>query len=159
MATLARRGVAAGFEVLLVTGDKDMLQVVGEHVKVLLPQTRDEYLLIDSTAVAERWGVGPEHIRDVLALMGDSSDNIPGVPGVGEKTAVELMKQFGSLDALYTRIDEVTKPALKKKLAENKALAYLSRELATVQAELDLGLPPGELRTAPIRGDELPALA
>jgi len=159
MATLAHRGVAAGFEVLLVTGDKDMLQVVGEHVKVLLPQTRDEYLLIDSAAVTERWGVGPEHIRDVLALMGDSSDNIPGVPGVGEKTAVELMKQFGSLDALYARLAEVKRPALRAKLETHRDQAYLSRELATVRADLELPHRWDDLRCGPIRREALAAFA
>jgi DNA polymerase-1 len=159
MATLARRGREAGYEVILVTGDKDMLQCVNEHVTVLLPQTRDEYARMDPDAVRVKWGVGPEGIRDVLALMGDSSDNIPGVPGVGEKTAVELMKQYGSLDVLYERVEEVTKPALKKKLVENRALALLSRELATVRDDLDLGLPLESLRTAPIRREELRAFA
>jgi len=83
MATLARRAVADGMEVVLVTGDKDMLQVVGEHVRVLAPQPRDTYQWLDADGVRAKWKVGPEHIRDVLALMGDTSDNIPGVPGVG----------------------------------------------------------------------------
>jgi DNA polymerase-1 len=160
MATLAHQAAAAGYEVVLVTGDKDMLQVVNEHVIVLAPQGKGEDLKpMDAAAVREKWGVGPEHIRDVLALMGDSSDNIPGVPGVGEKTAVELMKQFGSLEALYERLDEVKKPALKKKLEEHRALALLSRELATVRHDLDLGVPLDALRAAPIRRDELLAFA
>jgi DNA polymerase-1 len=160
MATLARRGAEAGYEVVLVTGDKDMLQVVSDRVAVLAPQARGEdYLRVGPEAVRERWGVGPEHIRDVLALMGDSSDNIPGVPGVGEKTAVELMRQFGSLEALYARLDEVKKPALKKKLEEHRELAFLSRELATVRADLDLGLTLEALPVAPIRRDDLIAFA
>jgi DNA polymerase-1 len=97
MATLADRAHHDGIEVVLVTGDKDMLQVVGDGVRVLAPRSRDEYAWVDAAAVRAKWGVGPEHIRDVLALMGDTSDNIPGVPGVGEKTAVELMTRFGSL--------------------------------------------------------------
>lgn len=160
MATLARQGADAGYEVVLVTGDKDMLQVVGDRVTVLAPQPRGEnYLPVDAAAVREKWSVGPEHIRDVLALMGDSSDNIPGVPGVGEKTAVELMRQFGSLEALYDRLEEVRKPALKKRLEEHRGLAFLSRELATVRADLDLGLTLDELPVAPIRRDELMAFA
>src|SRR5258706_1187605 len=120
MATLARQGAEAGYEVVLVTGDKDMLQVVGDQVAVLSPQARGEdYQRVDSEGVRARWGVGPEHIRDVLALMGDSSDNIPGVPGVGEKTAVELMGQFGSLEALYARLAEVRKPGIRKRLQEH----------------------------------------
>ena len=159
MATLARRGVADGHDVVLVTGDKDMLQVVSERVKVLLPQTRDEYKSIDAAGVAEKWGVGPEHIRDVLALMGDTSDNIPGVPGIGEKTAVELMKQFGSLDELYARLPEVTRPALREKLEANRDSAYLSRELATVHADLELPYHWEDLKCGPIRREALAAFA
>ena len=155
MATLADRGARDGIEVVLVTGDKDMLQVVGGQVRVLVPQSREDYTWVDAEAVRAKWGVGPEHIRDVLALMGDSSDNIPGVPGVGEKTAVELMKQFGSLEAIYERLDEVRKPALRAKLEAHRDLAFLSRELATVRR--DLALPYGwdDLRCAPIRRDAL----
>src|SRR5262245_7439857 len=160
MATLARRGEEQGYEVLLVTGDKDMLQVVSEQVTVLWPQARGEdYLRMDPAAVDGKWGVSPAHIRDVLALMGDSSDNIPGVPGVGEKTAVELMRRFGSLDELYDRLSEVARPALKQKLETNRDLAYLSRELATVQTDLDLGLAIDALAVAPIRREELLAFA
>lgn len=160
MATLARLGAEAGYDVVLVTGDKDMLQVVNDRVLVLAPQGKgDEMKAMTADEVRAKWGVGPEHIRDVLALMGDSSDNIPGVPGVGEKTAVELMKQFGSLDALYERLGEVKKPALKAKLEANRELAFLSRDLATVRADLDLGLALGELAVAPVRRDELLAFA
>ncbi len=160
MATLARRGAEAGYDVVLVTGDKDMLQVVSERVLVLAPQGKgDDMKAMTPDAVREKWGVGPEHIRDILALMGDSSDNIPGVKGVGEKTAVELMKQFGSLDALYERLGEVKKPALRKKLEENRDLAFLSRDLATVRTDLDLGLGLDDLGCAPIRRDDLLAFA
>ncbi len=155
MATLAERGARAGIEVVLVTADKDMLQVVGERVRVMVPQAREEYAWLDADGVRAKWGVGPEHIRDVLALMGDSSDNIPGVPGVGEKTAVELMKQFGSLEGVYARLDEVAKPALRAKLETHRELAFLSRELATVRPDLDLPYSWDDLRRAPIRRDAL----
>jgi DNA polymerase I len=155
MATLAARGARDGLEVVLVTGDKDMLQVVGGPVRVLVPQSREAYEWMDADAVRKKWEVGPEHIRDMLALMGDASDNIPGVPGVGEKTAKELMRQFGSLDALYERLGEVTKPALKLKLETNRELAFLSRELATVRADLDLPQSWDDLRCAPIRREAL----
>jgi len=155
MATLAARGAREGLEVVLVTGDKDMLQVVGGPVRVLVPQAHEDYVWMDADAVRARWEVGPEQIRDMLALMGDSSDNIPGVPGVGEKTAKELMRQFGSLDALYARLAEVKKPALKAKLEANRELAFLSRELATVRADLDLPYSWEDLRCGPIRRDTL----
>ncbi|MBI5708744.1 MAG: DNA polymerase I [Candidatus Eisenbacteria bacterium] len=155
MATLAARGARDGHEVVLVTGDKDMLQVVGGNVRVLVPKSREDYEWVGAGEVRAKWGVGPEHIRDVLALMGDASDNIPGVPGVGEKTAVELMTRFGSLEALYARLDEVTKPALKARLEANRELAFLSRELATVRADLDLSCGWDDLRCAPIRREAL----
>jgi len=155
MATLAARGAREGLEVVLVTSDKDMLQVVGGPVRVLMPQAREAYEWMDADAVRAKWEVGPEHIRDMLALMGDSSDNIPGVPGVGEKTAKELMRRFGSLDAIYARLAEVKKPALKAKLEANRELAFLSRELATVRADLDLPYSWEELRCGPIRRDAL----
>ena len=160
MATLARLGADAGYEVLLVTGDKDMLQLVGGLVSVLSPQGRgDDYARLDADGVRAKWGVGPEQIRDVLALMGDASDGYPGVPGVGEKTAVELLTTFGTLDALYERLAELKKPALAKKLAEHRAEAFLSRELATVRTDLDLGLSLDDLAVAPVRRDELLSFA
>ncbi len=156
MATLSKVGSEAGYEVLLITGDKDMLQLVDGKVVVLAPAAKgDDYTRLDPDGVRAKWGVGPEQIRDVLALMGDASDGYPGVPGVGEKTAVELMGTFGDLDTLYDRLAEVKKPALLKKLTENKALAYLSRDLATVRRDLDLGLTLDDLAVAPVRRDEL----
>jgi len=156
MATLSRMGAEAGLEVVLITGDKDMLQLVGDTVSVLAPQGKgDDYAKLDAAGVRERWGVPPDRIRDVLALMGDATDGYPGVPGVGEKTAVELLTTFGSVDEMYERLGEITKPALKQKLIENKALAYLSRELATVRRDLDLGLELEDLAVAPIRRDAL----
>jgi DNA polymerase I len=116
MATLAARGARDGLEVVLVTGDKDMLQVVGGPVRVLVPQSREAYEWVDADAVRAKWEVGPEHIRDMLALMGDASDNIPGVPGVGEKTAKELMRTFGSLDALYESLPGRERELVSKEL-------------------------------------------
>src|SRR5437762_2761659 len=156
MATLARVGAEAGYEVLLVTGDKDMLQLVGGSVAVLAPQGKgDDYAKLDADGVRARWGVPPERMRDVLALMGDASDGYPGVPGVGEKTAVELLNAFDTLDGIYERLGEIKKPALAKKLADHKALAYLSRELATLRRDLDLGLTLDDLQVAPVRREEL----
>src|SRR5690242_14691514 len=159
MATLAARGTADGHEVVLVTGDKDMLQVVGAGVRVLAPRTRDEYEWIDAEQVRAKWGVGPEHIRDLLALMGDTSDNIPGVPGIGEKTEVELMSQFESLDALYEHLEQVKRPALRAKLETHRELALLSRELATVRRDLAIEADWDALKRGSIRRDALLAFA
>jgi DNA polymerase I len=160
MATLARRGEREGHDVALVTSDKDMLQLVGDHVKILSPGGRgEEYIWMDHAAVLEKWGVTPGQLGDVLALMGDASDNVPGVPGVGEKTAVELIRQFGSLEELYRRLDEVKRPALREKLATNRELADLSRELVTVRTDCELPYTWEDLRCAPIRREALLAFA
>ncbi|HYM81826.1 MAG TPA: DNA polymerase I [Candidatus Limnocylindria bacterium] len=162
MATLARRGEEAGFDVALVTSDKDLVQLVGERVRVLRPSGRgggDEYAWIDRAAVESSWGLAPEQVRDVLALMGDLIDNVPGVPGVGEKTATELIKTFGSLDELYRRLDAVSRPALREKLTTHRDQAFLSRELVTVRTDLPLALSWDALRCGPIRRDALLALS
>src|SRR5262249_14711133 len=159
MATLAARGETAGYEVALVTSDKDMWPLVTEKVRLLLPGTRDDYSWVGRAEVVEKWGVPPEQVRDVLALMGDTSDNVPGVPGVGEKTAVELIREFGSLDALYARLGEVKREAVRAKLAAHREQAYLSRELVTVKTDLELPWAIEELRRGPIRRDALLALA
>jgi DNA polymerase-1 len=139
MATLAKRAVADGMEAMLVTNDKDLQQLVRPGVMVLAPRGRDDDPeRIGEAEVEARWGVKPEQLGDVLALMGDSSDNIPGVPGVGEKTAVKLISQFGDLDTLYSRLDEIKQPALHKKLESNREGAYFSRYLITVREDIEL---------------------
>ena len=105
IATLARKAVLRGMHVTIVSGDKDLLQLVGPRVRVLSVLGRTgEKIVYDEAKVRERWGVEPEQIADVLALMGDSIDNIPGVKGVGEKTAVKLIGQFGGVEKLYENL-------------------------------------------------------
>ena len=160
MATLARRGEREGHEVVLVTSDKDMLQLVTDRVRLLSPVGKGEdYVYVDPAAVREKWGVAPEQVRDVLALMGDSTDNIPGVPGIGRKTAAELIARFGSLDELYRRLAEVEREALREKLAAHHEQALLSRELVTVGTDCELPYPWEDLRCGPIRREPLVALA
>ena len=119
-------------EIVIVTGDKDLLQLVGPRVRVLSVLGRTgERVVYDEAKVRERWGVGPGQIADVLALMGDSIDNIPGVKGVGEKTAVKLVDQFGSVEKLYENLTLV-QGKLRETLATSRKQALLSRELATV---------------------------
>src|SRR5439155_7399686 len=160
MATLARRGEEHGLEVALVTSDKDLVQLVNDRVKLLSPVGRGEdYTWVDRAAVQEKWRVEPEKTRDVLALMGDSVDNIPGVPGIGPKTASELIREFGSLEALYANLDRVERASLREKLAAHREAAFLSRELATVKTDCELPVQWEELRTGPIRRDALLKLA
>jgi DNA polymerase-1 len=124
--------------VVIVTGDKDLLQLVGPRVKVLSVLGRTgEKVVYDEAKVRERWGVEPPQIADVLALMGDSIDNIPGVKGVGEKTAVKLIGQFGSVEKLYENLTLVG-GKLRETLAASRKQALLSRELATVNRHVDI---------------------
>ena len=140
LGTLAKRGEREGMEVSLVSGDRDLLQIASDHIKIRIPKTKggrtevEDYYAKD---VEARYQVNPSQFIDLKALMGDSSDNIPGVPKVGEKTATELMVQFGSLEAIYERIDEVSKKSVKESLIANKVLADLSKTLATIKVDCD----------------------
>src|SRR5690242_5563235 len=125
-------------DVVLVTGDKDLLQLVGPRVRVLSVVGRTgEKIVYDEAKVRERWGVGPEQIPDVMALMGDSIDNIPGVKGVGEKTAVKLISQYGSVERLYDNLTLIP-GKLRETLARGRKQALLSHELAVVNRNVPL---------------------
>ena len=136
--TLAMRGRDAGCEVLIVTGDKDFMQLVDEHVRLYNVFKRDEELVIQGEkAVQEKFGTTPDHVVDVLAIMGDASDNVPGVKGIGEKGAIKLIGEFGSVDGLLERLDEV-KGKTKDKIAEQRDQLLLSRELVTIDTNVPL---------------------
>jgi DNA polymerase-1 len=139
LATLVAHALRdADLEVVLVTGDKDLLQLVGPRVRVLSVLGRTgERVVYDAARVRERWGVDPAQIPDVLALMGDTIDNIPGVKGVGEKTAVKLIGQFGSVAGLYENLPLVA-GKLRETLAAARKAALLSRELAVVRRDVPL---------------------
>jgi len=138
IATLVARALEHEVEVVVVTGDKDLLQLVGPRVKVLSVAGRTgEAVLYDEARVRERWGVAPAQIPDVLALMGDAIDNIPGVRGVGEKTAVKLIGQFGSVGRLYENLSLVG-GKLRETLAAGRREALLSRELAALDRDVPL---------------------
>ena len=148
LGTLVARVADRDLEVVIVTGDKDLLQLVSPRVSVLSVVGRSgERVHYDAAKVRERWGVDPAQIPDVLALMGDSIDNIPGVPGVGEKTAVKLLAQFGTVDRLYENLALVP-GKLRETLAAHRKQALLSRELATVsrQVPIDFDLEAFRLR-------------
>jgi DNA polymerase-1 len=139
LGTLARRFEAQGCDVVLVSGDKDFCQLVTAHT-IILDTMKEQRLGV--AEVQARFGVEPERVIDVLGLMGDSSDNIPGVPGVGEKTAKQLIAQFGSIEALLARVDEVKQPKLRERLQQHAESARLSRQQVTidVQAPIDISL-------------------
>jgi len=138
IATLVDRALAGGQDVVVVTGDKDMLQLVDPRVRVLSVLGRTgERVVYDEAKVRERWGVEPRQIADVLALMGDAIDNIPGVHGVGEKTAVKLVNQFGSVERVYENLPLVT-GKLRETLAAGRKQALLSHELAVLHPRVDI---------------------
>ncbi|GLR63250.1 DNA polymerase I [Marinospirillum insulare] len=146
--TLARQAAAQGQKVIISTGDKDMAQLVCDKVSLVNTMTNT---FMDVAGVKEKYGIGPELIIDFLALMGDKSDNIPGVPGVGEKTALALLQGIGSMDDLYANLEKIADLKFRgskttaKKLEENRDQAYLSYQLATIKLDCELPLKWHEL--------------
>ena len=134
LGTLACKAVEAGYKAVIVTGDSDALQLVNEHIHVLMPQKGlAEAKEFDLAAVEEKYsGLKPVQIIDLKALMGDASDNIPGVPGVGEKTAIALLQEFGTVKDIKARIEDIPRAAVKTKIKENIASLDMSYELATI---------------------------
>ncbi|MBI2094421.1 MAG: DNA polymerase I [Candidatus Omnitrophica bacterium] len=144
LATLAKRLTLEGLEVFLVSGDKDVLQLVNSHIKVYNPHR--EPPIMDATVVRQRFGVDPERMVDLLALMGDATDNIPNVPGIGEKTAQELLQRFGSLQGLFDQLDELGNTKCRKALEATKQQVLLSQELARIDASVPVEIQPEELK-------------
>lgn len=159
--TLASQASKAGMPVLISTGDKDMAQLVDQNVTLINTMTD---VVMDPAGVVDKFGIGPELIIDYLALMGDKVDNIPGVPGVGEKTAKALLTGIGGLDALYANLDNIPplgfrgSKTMPKKLQDNKEAAYLSYELATIKLDVELDVTPEQLVKSTPDTDELTKL-
>ncbi len=150
LGTISRRCEAAGWDCVVVTGDKDSLQLITEHTKVKLVSTRmGQTTTKDMTpeTFREQYGFDPIHMIDLKALMGDSSDNISGVPGIGEKTAMDLIRRYGSIDAIYEKLPDIeAKPAAVKKLAAGEEAARHSYWLATIVTDAPLAFDPEENR-------------
>src|SRR5580765_3046898 len=136
---LATKAVAQGFDVAIVTGDKDFFQLVHDGIKVYNP--KEEGTWYDAEGVKEKFGVRPDQVVDVLALMGDSIDNIKGVPGIGEKGARELIATHGSLDAVLAAADSMT-PKRRDALVANADQARASRELARIRTDVPVSFDP-----------------
>jgi DNA polymerase-1 len=136
--TLAREAAEAGHEVYIVSSDKDMMQLVNDRVKILNPQK--DNLVLDPAKVNEVLGVPPEKVIDVMALRGDSIDNIPGAPGIGDKGSVELIKEFGSLEAVLDRTAEVKRKTYRESLEQNRETVLLSKELVTIDCHVPIEL-------------------
>ena len=143
LGTLAKKAQAVDMDVVLLSGDRDLLQIATDRICIRIPRTRKGQTVIDDfreAQVLETYGVTPLQFIEVKALMGDASDNIPGVPKVGEKTATQLIREFGSVDGVYEHLDEVKKPALHKTLAENEDKARMSLFLAAIKTDCDVEL-------------------
>lgn len=141
LGTIAKRGEKAGMEVSLVSGDRDLLQVATDHIRIRIPKTKggrtevEDYYAKDVEAAYQ---VTPTQFIDLKALMGDASDNIPGVPKVGEKTATELMVTYGSLENIYAHAQEISKKSIRESLLANRELADLSKVLATINVDAEI---------------------
>ena len=144
--TLARIGEEKGMEVLLVTGDKDYLQLATERSQVLITKKGiSEMEGYDKARIVQDYGIDPKQFIDVKGLMGDKSDNIPGVPGIGEKTALKLVKEFGDMEGVYENIDSLSGKKLKENLIENKQIAFLSRRLGEIILNVPLDFQVSDL--------------
>lgn len=145
--TLTKRATAADVDTMIVSGDLDGLQLVDDHVRLLTTRMGVAATVIyDEARVMDRYGLRPDQMLDYKALKGDTSDNIPGVPGVGEKTASALLQQFDTLDGIYERLDEV-KGKLRERLAEHRESAFMSREIGRIITDLPVELDLDEART------------
>ncbi len=148
--TISVKEAANGNEVICLTNDKDYYQLVNDNIKIYKPSrfSNEDFDIVTTEKVFEKFGVPPEKVVDVLAIIGDSVDNVPGVKGVGEKTAIPMIQKFGNLETLYDNIDAIEKESLRKKFEENKQNAFLSKELVTINTNVpvDINLKKLELK-------------
>lgn len=139
LGTISKRAEKEGIETFLLTGDRDYFQLVDNHAKVLYTKKGiTELEIYDIEKIKERYDLSPKDLIEVKGLMGDTSDNIPGVPGVGEKTAIKLIKEYGNIESIYENIDKVSGKKLKENLINNKELAFLSRKLGTIFTDVPI---------------------
>ena len=152
MATLALQSKAEGRACYIITSDKDLLQLVDVLVRVLKPESGGGFTEMDREGVIGAWGVKPEQILDYLSLVGDTSDNIPGVKGVGAKTAAALLSEHPTLDDIYANLDSIKSESQRKKLAEGRENAFLSQDLITLETAVPLDVGPNDLVLPPLNG-------
>jgi DNA polymerase-1 len=154
IASLSRQAREEGIEVMVVTGDRDAYQLVAPGVRVMSTSRGiTETKIYDEAAVEERYGVPPELVTDLMGLRGDTSDNIPGVPGIGEKTAAQLLQKFGSLERVLASVEEISGAKRKQNLVEHADDARMSKQLATLQYEIETGVDLGAaMGSEPDRG-------
>lgn len=144
IATIASKLEKFGYEIFIVSADKDMLQLINDNIKVYNDQKQDS--IYTEKEVRQRFAAAPDKIVDIMALMGDKVDNIPGVPGIGEAAAVELIKEFGSLENIYENADKIKQVKRRQLLLDNKEKAFLSKELAAINSRVEIEFDPEELK-------------
>ncbi|MGA2625005.1 MAG: DNA polymerase I [Bacteroidota bacterium] len=150
MGTLAKKAEREGIATFLVTGDKDFMQLLSPLVKMYKPGKRgDEWEIVGVAGVKEKFGVTPDNVIDVLGLTGDSSDNVPGVPGIGEKTAIPLVQKYGSIERILENIDKIPQRGLQDKLRNNKDKALLSKQLVTIDTKTPVSVNIHDLQARP----------
>jgi DNA polymerase-1 len=143
LGTLSRKGAEEDFDCLIISGDTDVLQMTGPHIKVIIPKKGiSDIVTYDEEKVVEKYALLPKQLIDYKALKGDPSDNIPGVPGIGDKTAVALLQEYGSVDDLLKKAGTLSKETLRTKLQENKEVLLLSKRLATIDQNVPLKIRP-----------------
>ena len=152
IATYSKKIIEAGSQVTVISSDKDLMQLVSDEVKLYDPMKNK---LIGEKEVEEKFGVKPSQVIDVQSLAGDSSDNIPGVPGIGVKTAAELIKKYKNLDNLFKNVDEITQKKRKETLSQNKEKAYLSKKLVTLKSDVPVNNKLEDFRLKQIDKEKL----
>ncbi|HXI85144.1 MAG TPA: 5'-3' exonuclease H3TH domain-containing protein [Verrucomicrobiae bacterium] len=148
IATLAVQAANTGCDVLIASSDKDFMQIVGPRIRLLRPDGK-ETVVVDPAAVKTRFGVTPEQMVDLLSLLGDSVDNIPGAHGVGEKTAAQLLQAYGTLDNLLARVSEIAKPKLRETLIASADRLRANQRLIALQTDVPLAVDLGALKVHP----------
>jgi DNA polymerase-1 len=147
--TLARRAEKEGLMTYMVTGDKDFMQLLSPSIRMYRPgKNVTDAEIVDEAGVRAKFGVPPDGVIEVLGLIGDKSDNVPGVPGIGEKTAIPLIQKYGTIPVLYEHLDDIPQKGVREKLANNREKAFLSRQLVTIDTNAPITVDIHELRVA-----------
>lgn len=152
LATYARQAVDKGHQVTIVSSDKDLMQLISPSIRLYDPLKNRS---IEAPQVLEKFGVNPDKVIDVQALIGDTSDNVPGVPGIGVKTAATLIQQFGSLETLYQHLDDIKQPKRRSVLQEHEALAFLSKQLVTLKQDVPVPVDLETFTLKPFDGEKV----
>ncbi len=148
MGTLAKQAEAKGILTYLVTSDKDFMQLISPLVKIFKPgKSGDEWEIVDETGVMNKFGVAPDKVIEVLGLIGDTSDNVPGVPGIGEKTAIPLIREYGTIENLLESVEKISAKGVREKLKSNRELALLSKRLVTIETKVPIQASVNDLKT------------